>query len=294
MLPEKYQKYEKTVTLACVNFQTVWGDKAANLEKMKGTVATAARFGNNIIVFPELALSGYDCGPPPCTHHKDTAETIPGPATEEMAKVAKDNGVYVIFGMPERDKEKPDTLYISSPLIGPEGLIGNYRKIHIAGPPLFKETDCFVGGNELPVFETRYGPIGIQICYDFWFFSELTKILALKGARLIINTTASPSGPAKEYFIVQETGNRATENTVFAGSANLVGKERVTNYYGHSCIAGPDVPRLTKIYAEGGGAEEIVTATLNFERLHIFQAAAHWAKDRRSDLILREMQDLAK
>lgn len=294
MAPKKYQRYEKTLTLACVNYRTVWGDKVANLEKMKGIVATAAGQGNNIIVFPELALSGYDCGPSPCSHHQNTAETIPGPATEEMAKAAKENDVYVIFGMPERDKEKPDTLYIATPLIGPEGLIGVYRKIHLASPPRFTETSCFTGGSELPVFETRYGPIGVQICRDFWLFPELSRILALKGAKILINTCGSPTGLTKAYFIVQQTGCRATENTVFAVSANLVGQDLNTVFVGHSCITGPDVPSPIKICAEAGDAEEIISATLNMQRLDIYRASSNWPRDRRSDIILREMQELAK
>ena len=65
--------------------------------------------------------------------------------------------IYVAFGMPEQDRDDPDTCYISCPLIGPDGLIGTYRKVHIGPLPMFTETKCFKGGNAVPVFETRYG-----------------------------------------------------------------------------------------------------------------------------------------
>ncbi len=288
MANQKYAQYEKAMTVACINFETTWGDKGANLKKMKEIVTQAADQGNDMIVFPELALSGYECDDSFSMHARN-AETIPGPSTEEMAKLAASSNVYVIFGMPERDKSEPGILYISSVVIGPEGILGAYRKIHLSPPPLFTEAECFTGGKELPVFETRFGLIGVQICLDFWLYPELTRILALKGAKIIFNTTASPSAPGKPYFLVQQTGARATENQVYTASANLVGKEIKKSFYGHSAIAGPAPSRLVKIYAEGGEEEEIVSATLN---LVIVREQAPWQKNRRSALILEELKKL--
>ena len=289
-MSEKMGDYEKVATLAVVNYKCLWGNKSANLEKIKNIAATAAGQGNNIIAFPELALSG--CEPSlEGNLYADCAETIPGPATDEIARLTGEKDVYVVFGMPERDKDNPDIIYNSSVLIGPEGFIGVYRKLHLSPPPLFAETRYFTSGNALPVFATRYGLVGIQICRDFWLFPELTRILALKGARLIINTTASPDGPDRPYYARQQTGCRATENLVFAASSNMVGTEQNIAYYGHSCIAGPDIPRMVTIFAEGGEAEEIVSATLNFERLNIFHEQRAWDnEDYRLDVIVREIQ----
>jgi predicted amidohydrolase len=165
------------------------------------------------------------------------------------------------------------------------------RKIHLSPPPLFSETKIFTSGNELPVFETRYGLVGIQICRDFWLFPELSRILALKGVRIIINTTASPSGADRPFYMRQQTGCRATENMVYAASSNMVGKEVNISYYGHSCILGPNMPKMASIFAEGGEGEEIVSATLNMERLRLFHEALAWDnKDYRLDLISREFQ----
>lgn len=290
--------YQDVVSLACINFHTHWGDKSANLRKMQDITVEAAKQGNNIIVFPELALSGYECSEDvggshkSCSMHRDLAETIPGPSTREIAGLAKELDVYVIFGMPEQGKSDSDIRYISSVIIGPEGIIGTYRKLHLAPAPRFTEWMCFTSGSGIPVWETRYGPIGVVICYDFYYFPEISRIMALKGARLLINMTASGAGPGKPYFIVQQTGSRATENTAYAASANLVGRERTRIYYGHSVIAGPLVPRPAYIFAEGGDTEEIVSATLNFQRLEASLERLNWRKSYRSELISKEFSEV--
>ena len=292
--------YEETVSLACVNFHTEWGDKAANVAKMKAFVTDAAHQGNNIVIFPELALSGYECseniGPEKksCKMHQELAEAIPGPSTEEMAGLAKELDVYIIFGMPEQDKKNSATRYISSVVIAPEGILGAYRKLHLAPWPRFTESLCFFPGDEVPVWQTRYGNIGVLICYDFYFFPELARIMALKEAILLVNTTASASGPGKPYYLVQQTGSRATENLVYAASANLVGKERTKTYYGHSVIAGPHHPSPAYVFAEGGEAEEIVSATLSFPRLSAYRDLLDWKKGRQWQLINKEMNEVSK
>jgi len=291
MIPERYRHYEKTVTVGCANYASVWGDKARNLEKIKAMVTEAADQGIDILAFPELALSGYESDPEFVTH-RNLAETIPGPATEEIAALARRFNMYVTFGMPERDREQPNLIYISNPLVGPDGLVGTYRKIHIAPPPLFTETKTFVGGTSVPVFETRFGPIGIQICADFWVFPELSRILMLKGARLIINCSGSMSAPDRPYYLRQQTGARATENMVYTATANLTGTERSKSYYGHSTIAGPAYPRFVQIYAEAGEDEEIVSASLSFSKLHRFRDLIRLPELRRSDVINAELAQL--
>jgi len=292
--------YQETVSVACINFDTEWGDKAANLTKMKTFTIEAAKQGNNIIIFPELALSGYECSEDiggekkSCRMHQELAEAIPGPSTEEMVELAKELDVYIVFGMPEQDKINSDAPYISSVVIAPEGVLGAYRKLHLAPLPRFTESLCFSPGDEVPVWQTRYGIIGVLICYDFYFFPELARIMALKEATLLINTTASAAGPGKPYFIVQQTGSRATENLVYAASANLVGKERTKTYYGHSVIAGPHAPRPAFVFAEGGETEEIVSATLGFPRLRAYAELLDWKKGRRSLLINKELSNCSR
>ena len=291
MIPQHYQQYESTVTLGCVNYQSIWNDKAASIGKVKKLIGEASGQGVDILVFPELSLSGYESNEDN-TMHREFAETIPGPATEEIAALTKKLDIYVILGMPERDPDDADTCYISCPLLGPEGFIGNYRKLHLGTPPLFRESLCFTGGNSVPVFETRYGPIGIQICADFWVFPELSRILMLKGARIIANSTASMTMPGRPFYMTSMTAARATENMVYTASANLVGKENTLSYYGCSTIAGPAFPRFSHIYAQAEDKEEIISATLSFAKLHRFREAVSLGKLRRSDVIRDEFNRL--
>ena len=291
MIPEEYRRYENTVSLGCVNYRSIWNDKAASLAKVKKLITEAAGQGINILAFPELSLSGYE-GNEENTMHREFAETIPGPVTEEIAELTRRLDIYVVLGMPERDADDDGACYISCPLIGPEGLIGTYRKLHLGTPPLFRESLCFTGGSNVPVFETRYGPVGIQICADFWVFPELSRILMLKGARIIINSTASMTMPGRPFYITSMTTARATENMVYAASANLVGKENTLSYYGCSTIAGPAFPRFSHIYAQAEDREEIISATLSFARLHRFRETVSLDKLRRSDVIRNEFNHL--
>ena len=117
---DKQMTHQETVSVACINFCAEWGDKKGNLSKIKTFSIQAAEQGNNIIIFPELALTGYECNErngsneKSCSMHKELAETIPGPSTEAICELACKLDVYIIFGMPEQDKKKPDILYISS------------------------------------------------------------------------------------------------------------------------------------------------------------------------------------
>ena len=114
-------------------------------------------------------------------------------------------------------------LYNSVAVVGPEGLLGTYRKVHLGSVPWVTEGIVFQPGNSLPVFPTRYGPIGVQICYDFWFNPELTRILALKGARLVVNCCATFAGEGKRDYMVHTTPHAAQENLIYTASANLLG-----------------------------------------------------------------------
>ena len=273
MVPKENEKYQKTVTLGAVNWKGEWGKKALNLEKMKTKIKEAAQIGIDMICFPELALSGYECSgdirskEEPCSNHAEAAETIPGPTTEIIAEIAKELDIYVVFGMPEKDPNNPKVLYISAAVVGPEGVVGKYRKIHLAPPPVWTECTCFKPGTELPLFETKYGPIGVQICADFWMYPELTRILALKGARIIFNLVGSASSPGKIDMMPKTTAAHGQWSQAYIVSCNHVGKEKNLSYYGYSTIAGPGFPKFFKIFAQGEGSEEIVWATVSFETL---------------------------
>jgi predicted amidohydrolase len=320
MIPERYAGYEKVVTLGAVNFATVPGDKAATLAKIEANVREAAAQGVDIIAFPEEALVGCSAcevcrsGAEHCDFHHEVAELVPGPSTERIAELARELDLYVVFGLVERDPQDPEILYNAAAVVGPEGVQGTYRKLHLGSLPWVTEGVTFQPGNALPVFETRFGPIGVIICYDFWFNPELTRLLALKGARIIVNCCASFSGPGKRDYMVQTTATRAQENLCYAMSANHVGgpdgsasyaagrldESREADFLGHSVIAGPAFPRFSQVYAEAGDGEELVTATLSFEKLHRWETIFPWRDWRAthqsgtSELIAAEFSKLAK
>ena len=148
-MAQKRKSDNKNLTIASVNWSGIWGDKEANLGKMKTKIMEAADIGTDMIVFPELVLSGYECDEAvrqkhkPCSMHVALAETIPGPSTEDIGKLAKELGMYIIFGMPEIDIKHAEIIYNSVAVLGPEGLVGKYRKLYLPGLPMFTETICF-------------------------------------------------------------------------------------------------------------------------------------------------------
>ena len=320
MIPERYASYETVVTLGVVNFATIRGDKEATLQKIEANMREAASQGVGILAFPEEALVGCggcdvcQTGADFCEYHDALAETVPGPSTERLARLAKELDLYVAVGMVERDSRDPKVLYNAAAFIGPDGIQGTYRKLHLGSLPWVTEGVTFQPGTAIPVFETRYGPVGVTICYDFWFNPELTRIQALKGARILINCCATFSGPGKSDYIRYTTAVRATENLCYAMSANHVGgqggeasyaagkveEKREADFLGHSVIAGPAFPRFNNIYAEAADVEELVTATLSFEKLHRWQSIFPWRDWRAthqsgtSELIAAEFAKLSK
>ena len=296
--------FPEVVTVGVVNFASVLRDKAATLDKMERFTRDAARQGCDLVVFPELALNSWDgckeCLALPsgtsCEWHLGQAELVPGPATDRMAALAAELDIHVIFGMEERDPHEPTKIYNASAVIAPDGILGTYRKLHL-GIPL--ETDRFSPGDSLPVWQTKLGPIGVLICYDFWSNPETARILALKGARLLVNTTGCKGAPGKRDYIVNTTVTRAQENIVYACTANRVDCHDKEPYIGSSVIAGPAFPQFNKVYAEAGSTEALVVASLNFKQLGRFHDMFPWrrwrlgAQSYASEVIAQEFRALA-
>ena len=212
--------FQDLVTIATVNFTSVYGDAKATLDKMTSNVIEAAAQGADLVVFPELALLG--CGgctecaaiEGACEKHQQLAETVPGPSSMALAELAREHDLYIVFGLHERDAEDPTKLYNAAAVVGPEGVMGSYRKVHLGEPPWVTEGITFKPGTSLPLFPTRFGPMGVQICYDFWFNPELTRLLALKGARLIACPVGSFAAPGRDASMRTTALSRAQENLV--------------------------------------------------------------------------------
>src|SRR5262245_17084139 len=147
------------VIVAGVQMDCRIGEKRANLEAMERWAREAAGRGARLVVFPECALTGY-CFEE-AAEAQDVAETIPGPATEALSRVAKDLGIWLVFGMIELSGER---FFNALAMVGPEGLAGrSYRKIHLP----FLGLDRFASPGDRPfsVHETPFGRIGLNICY---------------------------------------------------------------------------------------------------------------------------------
>jgi len=254
------QKDPDQVMIACVNFRTIWGDKGKNLKKIMDYVSDTAKQGADIILFPELALTGYAEGEG--SMHKDNAETIPGPSTEAIAGLTRKYNVYVVFGLVEKAHEKSGVLYNSAAVIGPAGVMGAYRKLM----PFGDELNWCQKGEEPFVFDTPWGLVGVSICYDSYMFPELARYYAALGARIYLNATAiGPFYGWKPYYLNQLKA-RAIENMMFVASANLVGRDLMIDYQGGSLVAGPS-EKEHEVLLYGGPAsqnnEEVVMVTVN-------------------------------
>ncbi|MDY3035781.1 MAG: carbon-nitrogen hydrolase family protein [Absicoccus sp.] len=234
------------INLAVVNFTCVWGNKAANLHRIKEYTIAAGKRGMDMIVFPETALTGYDND---LDHqgqekmHCQLAETIPGDSTEKMTKVAKKYGMYVVFGMPEC---KDGKVYNSAAIIEPSGKIYSYRKIHLP----FDEKEWAVNGNQPVLIQTPFGPVGVSICYDTYCFPELIRYYTAKGARLCLNVTACPDVPCTAGAAKLTIPAYAYINYVFIASANLCGYDKRSRFIGGSSVVGP-------AYTKGGAISYI-------------------------------------
>jgi predicted amidohydrolase len=258
-----------TVRVAAANFEAVPHDKAATANRMTEVVGRAATAGADLVVFPELALNTW--GPcaacasahRPCPWHLGQAEPADGASFETIAAAARTHGVHVIYGFEERG-DREGTIHNSANIVAPDGLVGTYRKLHL-GIPL--ETDRFTPGSALPVFDTELGPIGISICYDFYNNPELCRVLALKGARILVNPTGRSDLPRARQNLEQATLVRAQENLVYAVSANRVGDRHGSRWAGGSIIGGPRFPGFGVVLARAGQDEELILADLDFVAL---------------------------
>ncbi|MBW1799686.1 MAG: carbon-nitrogen hydrolase family protein [Deltaproteobacteria bacterium] len=251
--------YEDAINVAAVNFHALPGDKEANLKKIEDFMDRSADKGVDLIVFPEVALTGYGLSPEQAL---DIAEEIPGPSTERIMDIAAKCQLHIVFGMPE--KGGSDKIYNTAPFITPDGILGRYRKVHI--PPIEPWASP---GDEYPVFDTKFGPIAIGICWEEYCFPEVPRIYALKGARLLINITATPDFGNMEDTRESTLGQlkaRVHENGYFIVSADLVGPEGDTTFVGYSAILGPKPDlMMPQVYAGPASSteDEMLFATLD-------------------------------
>jgi predicted amidohydrolase len=208
------------------------GNKERNLKQIAEQAAKARKKNVDLLIFPELHLTGYTMR----DEVSHLAESIPGPSTRKVEKAAKEHDVHVIFGMPEESEVK-GVIHNTAVFVGPKGLIGRYRKIHLPTHSVFEERRYYRPGQEAPVFKTDIGTIGLNICYDL-YFPELTRLQALQGAQLIICISASPG--LRRRFFEGFCLSRAMENAVYLAYVNRVGIEEGLQFWGGSRVIAPN------------------------------------------------------
>lgn len=240
-------------TVAGVQMDCALGDLIANRRAVVAGLREAASRGAKLAVFPECVLSGY--GFESRAHALAAAEPIPGPSTDFITKACAELGVWAVFGMLEA---APDgKLYNSCALVGPNGLVASYRKLHL--PCLGADRFTDPGDRPFAVHDLGGLKIGMNICFD-GSFPESARILTLLGADLVVLPTNWAANARKMAELVSAA--RAWENHIYYLAVNRVGDESGFTYLGLSSAA--DYMGNVLHFAPEG-AEAIFTIEVNPE-----------------------------
>ncbi len=244
------------------------GSKEDNLKLLRKAALSAAEQGAQLLICSEMFLSGYNIGDAVF----ELAEPVDGPAFQSAAAIAREAGIALLYGYPERDE---DLVYNSAILIDRNGVnLSNYRKTHLYGP---EENRLFQKGNELVITELEGVKLGILICYDVEF-PEAVRTLALAGASLVVVPTAIMQPFCRTCQLLVPA--RAYENQIFVAYANRCGKEGELIYCGLSCIVGPD----GKDRLRAGVDEELLVAEIDISDISISRQVNPYLTDLRPDL----------
>jgi len=207
--------------VALAQFTPRLADKQANLERIIGYMNEAKNQQADVVVFPELGLTGYSVG----EQLEEIAETLEGPSIQRLQAECRNAGIAAVVSFPER---RENQFHISTVWIAEDGtLAGVYRKTHLFD----KEKNYFTPGQEWPVVETRFGRIGMMICFDLEF-PEVARLLRLNGAEMIVVNTANmvPYQRYQQVFMQ----SRAMENEIPLVICNRLGQEGDLEFFGDS------------------------------------------------------------
>lgn len=267
-------------------------DPDDNLKKAVDWINKAARKGAKVVCLPELFRSKYFCQKEDIENF-NLAETIPGPSTNALSKVAKKNKIVIIASLFE--KRARGVYHNSIALINTEGEIaGRYRKMHIPDDPSYYEKFYFTPGDlGYKSFSTEYGNIGTLVCWDQWY-PESARLTALKGASVIFYPTAIGWLPKekKEHgqpqFDSWRTIQRghAIANGIYVAAVNRVGLEKVDKnspgieFWGSSFVADPQGIVIAEASVD---KEEILIAEVDTARIEYIRRNWPFLRDRRID-----------
>ena len=228
-----------------------------NLEQTARWIKIAKNRGASIICFPEMNITGYSIR----TDISDTAESVPGPASDKLLNLASKENIVILAGVAEKDET--GHIFASHLVIKPYEDIGVYRKLYIAPP----ELPIYTPGDKIPLFETQGVKFGVQLCYDA-HFPELSTHMAINGADIIFIPHASPRGTPDEKFKswMRHLPARAYDNSLFVIACNQTGNnEKGLSFPGLSLIIDPSGNIIKKNVT---GEENIIVADLKADDLN--------------------------
>ncbi len=273
-------------TIALAQINTRLGDVQANLEKHINLVEQARAGGADLLVFPELSLTGYVLQDLATTvsHHPSPDD----PVFKHLFQLSKDLDLVVGFV----DEDNRHRFFISSAYLSAGELLHIHHKVYLPTYGLFDEGRFFAWGDQIRAFDTRFGRVGILICEDFWHASP-PYLLWLDGADVFLFTSASPGRglnlePQLGSARWVEHINRAYASlfTTFVAHANRVGYEDGLNFWGGSTLFDPD----GELLACGPYHEEALTlAEIDLNQLHRTRTRLPLLRDERTALVEREL-----
>ena len=272
-----------TITVGLVQMACS-SDVDKNLASAIESICAAAKKGAQIICLPELFLTQYFCQTED-TQNFSLAEPLPGPTSETLSKLAKE--LEIVLVVPLFEKRTQGIYHNTAIVIDADGSVaGTYRKMHIPDDPCFFEKFYFTPGDTgFKCFPTRYGRVGVLICWDQWF-PEAARLTSLSGAQFLFYPTAIgyQDEDAKES-IQQITAwetiqkSHAISNGVFLGSVNRVGRENALTFWGRSFICNP----FGKVIGQAENEPQTVIAQCSLPEIESVRQNWPFLRDRRVD-----------
>ena len=271
-----------TNMLRAALLQTNWtGDTESMVDAAVEQTRKAADEGARVLCFQELFNGPYFCQVQEEKHFR-SAEPVPdGPTVRRMQELAKETGVVLI--VPVYEKEDEGFHYNTAAVIDADGtFLGKYRKTHIPNLPGFWEKYYFRPGNlGYPVFDTAVGRVGVYICYDR-HFPEGWRALALHGAKIVFNPSATSRGLSMHLWQLEQTAS-AVANGYFVGAINRVGQEPLgdNDFYGSSYFADPRGQLVGEAASDTN--PELVVRDLDLDLIDDVRNTWAFFRDRRPD-----------
>ncbi len=256
--------------IGLIQMESELGDVPANLRKAVSLIGRAAEKGAQIICLPELFATGYNQG---ILQERNTllGSGFYQEIVRTMSQAAKENHVYLIAPFARQGNLK-GVLWNSASLFDEDGeLLGAYDKFQLCG----LEKCNFRSGSEIHVFNTRFGKIGVMICYDAGF-PEICRSLCLKGAQIVFVPAAWRKQDS--YMWDLNLSQRALENTLFVAGVNRVGMEGKIHLFGKSKICRPNGKILKELEED---REDILVETIDLQDVLKARAEIPYLRDRK-------------